>query len=335
MEMDNSQSTPEQDLSSTAVEAEETVATEVEEAPVPGKSKEMDLNKLKAMSKDADTVADKKTNPYAPNYKFKAADKEMEFDDVVKGIIKTADQEKKLRELYEKAHGIDQVKSERERIRGEYRATQEKYNNLNKGIENLSAMLNKGDYHGFFQALKIPEETILQYALQRVNYREMPPEQRQTIDAQYERDQKLAYLEQSNNELLNMYQQQSVQQRSNELDGYIQRPDVVSIAQSFDARAGKPGAFRDEVIKRGQYYASIGGEDISVEQAVREVAQLVGYQQQQAANEMATAQTGLPPQSTATYKPVIPNIKGRSSSPAKKVISSMEELKKLSASFEG
>jgi hypothetical protein len=154
----------------------------------------------------------------------------------------------------------------------------------------------------------------------------MPPEQRQQIDSQYEKEQKLSYYEQANQELLNMYQTQQVQQRASELDSYLGRPEISQTASQFDARAGRPGAFRDEVVRRGQYYASIpNGKDISVEQAAKEVMMLVGtnYQSQDTQNP-------LPQQQGQESKPVIPNIKGRSTSPAKRVVRSLDDLRRKS-----
>lgn len=284
---------------------------------------------------------DKKVAPqapaYTPNYKFKALDKEFEFDEWLRPHIKSSDQEKKLRELYEKAYGLDHVKSERDKIRTDYKSVNEEYTILNKGLDNLNTMLTNKDFHGFFNALKIPEQDILQYALSRVQYSQLPPEQRQMLDQQYQEKQKLAYYEQANQELIAAYQNQMGQQRSYELDSYLNRPEVTSVASAFDARAGYAGAFKDEVIRRGQYYASLPNpQDIPVEQAVREIMSLVGTPSPQAAamqeqQNMMAGQQSMPQQQT---KPVIPNIKGRGTSPAKKVVRSISDLRKLSASAE-
>jgi hypothetical protein len=279
---------------------------------------------------------------YKPNFKFKAADKELEFDDFIRDAVKNAEHEKKLRELYEKAYGLDHVKAERERFRNEYKTVNEQYSALNKGLDQLSIMLRNKDYHGFFNALKLPEQDILQYALSRVQYSQLPPEQRQKLDQQYESQQRLSYLEQANQELIAEYQGQMVQQRSQELDGYLGRPEVSQVAAAFDARVGRQGAFKDEVIRRGQYYASLPeAQDIPVEQAVREIMTLVGNIAPQATPAQAQTQMdGMQssfeqqPQAAQQPKPVIPNIKGRGTSPAKKVVKSIDDLRKMHASME-
>lgn len=291
------------------------------------------INKIAAEKMPGAGAIDGTKPVYTPNFKFKAADKEHEFDAVFKDAIKNEAQEKKLRELYEKATGLDHVKSERERFRSSYKDLESQHSVLNRGLDQLSTMLEKKDYQGFFNSLKIPEQEVLQYALSRVKYRELPPEQRQQMDQQYESQQRLVHLEQANEQLITGYQQQLVQHRANELDGYIGRPEVNQVASAYDTRAGRPGAFREEVIRRGQYYASISGEDVPVERAVREVMSLVGHV---AAPASAVVDTQNPQNVQATpagAKPVIPNIKGRGTSPAKKVIRSIDDLRKLGQSM--
>lgn len=289
-------------------------------------------SKLAGLDKTAQPVAP----AYTPNYKFKALDKEFEFDEWLRPHVKSQEHEKKLRELYEKAYGLDHVKSERDKIRTEYKTVNEQYSSLNRGLDQLTSMLKNKDFHGFFNSLEIPEQDILQYALSRVQYSQLPPEQRAIFDQQYAEKQRLAYYEQENRDLVVAYQNQMGQQRSYELDGYLSRPEVASTVSAFDARVGYPGAFRDEVIRRGQYYANLpNAQDIPVEQAVREIMNLAGPIAAQAMAQQAPQDMGLSQQVQAQQsKPVIPNIKGRGTSPAKKVVRSISDLRKLHASME-
>jgi hypothetical protein len=307
-----------------------TTDTAAQVAPAPEPTVAEKINQI-AATKNPDALTPQPT--YTPNYKFKAADKEYEFDEVLRGVVKNEAQEKKLRELYEKGYGIDQVKSERDKHRTSFKELETQHTVLNRGLDTLSTMLEKGDFHGFFNALQIPEQQVLQYALSRVQYRELPPEQRQQLDSQYESQQRLQYLEQANEELQSGYQQQLVQHRANELDSYLGRPDVNQVASVFDARVGTPGAFRDEVIRRGQYYASLpDGQDVPVERAVREVLGLVGPVAPQ--GEQAESMEATQAPFMQNQKPVIPNIKGRGTSPAKKVVRSIDDLRKLGQSME-
>lgn len=327
---------------------EVTEQNEVQTPEAPAKSSQEEATGLsKLQVKAAEVLQGKKdlgiadTAPkYTPNYKFKVLDKEQEFDEWLRPVVKDADTEKRVRELLEKAHGLEHVKAERQKFREQATNIEGQYTALSKGLDYLSGMVEKGDLHGFFKELSIPEDKILQYALSRVKYREMPPEQRQQIDAQNESQQRLEYFERANSELLNAFNEQRTQQRASELDGYLGRPEVSQAISQFDQRIGQPGAFRDEVIRRGQYYASLPNpQDISVEQAVREVMMLAGVQ----AAQDAQASQGQAPQAAMqaapqavqqTQKPVIPNIKGRGTSPVKKAVRSIDDLRALARTAE-
>lgn len=339
MEMDSQIQTsePSQDANDTSINTESTVENQVDAAP-PAETPEaakVDAEAKKVSFADsikkkiAQSSAGETPAAYNPNFKFKVLDKELEFDELLRPLITNKEIEDKVRELYSKGHGIDHIKEQRQALQEKLGKLEPQYTSLNKGLDMLNSMVQKGDYFGFFNALKIPEEDILKYALSRVKYKELPPEQRAEQDRAYQEQQRLGYLENSNQQLLEMYQNQAVSQRSNELDSYLSRADIGQVVQAFDARVGQPGAFRDEVIKRGQYYASVGGgKDISVEQAVNEVMHLLGGAAQKAPS--------VNPATVAAQqaKPVIPNIKGRGTSPTKQAIRSVKDLKKFAANFQ-
>lgn len=265
---------------------------------------------------------------YEPNYKFKVLEEEKEFDEFLRGAIKDEETEKQVRELYEKAYGLEHVKAERQKIRDEYKQLKEESDALNGALGQLSEYVNKDDLHTFFQELGIPEQKVLQYAIERAQYSDLSPEQRQQWDQQYNERQRAYMLERQNQELLAAQQQSAVNQRVGELESYLQSPEISSVVQSFDSRVGKPGSFMAEVIKRGQYYASLPEpQDISVQQAVNEVLNLVGgiSQQQAAAAEIPVEQKVIVPED----KPTIPNIKGSGTSPTKKLPNSIDDLRKL------
>src|SRR5690606_24340502 len=70
------------------------------------------------------------TQAWKPSFKFKVKDKELEFDDFVKPIIKTKDLEQKFKDLYEKAHGLDEVKTSREAFKQQVEEWKGKYNQV-------------------------------------------------------------------------------------------------------------------------------------------------------------------------------------------------------------
>src|SRR5688500_3044500 len=59
----------------------------------------------------------KEVPQYTPNYKFKVMDEEKEFDDFLKGAIKTKEDEEKLRDIVTKAYGLDAHKKTHETLK--------------------------------------------------------------------------------------------------------------------------------------------------------------------------------------------------------------------------
>lgn len=272
---------------------------------------------------------------YTPSFKFKYAaagetnkQLEGEFDDFLKPHIKDAETEEKVRKLYAKAHGLDFVQAERDRLKSEYQPLAEKHANVTRSLQELSGHVQRGDFQSFFQALQIPEQAVLKYALERVQYHKMDPQQRAQLDRQRGEMQRASALEQQNQLLQQNYQQLAAQQRDMELGSVLTRPEIASVIQSFDERAGKPGAFKALVIQRGQYYALAQGVDMPPEQVVSDVLAMIGTQ---ASTPQANGANGNGGGTAPQKPPVLPNVSGKGTSPAKKIITSTDQLRQLAA----
>lgn len=276
---------------------------------------------------------------YQPNYKFRYMDElenkiDGEIDEWARPFI-NQDTEEKFRQLWAKAHGLDFVKSRFNKTRGEYQAYRQQIDPLVQSWQELTGLYRKGDMDSFFKGLQIPEEKVFQYVLDKLNYQKLPPEQRATMEKARAAEQQASELQRQNEALAAQYQQAQVQTRTTELSQALSTPDVSAVAQAFDARVGREGAFRDEVVKRGVLAWHTTGQDISPGQAIQEVMQLYGAltSGQQAAAQMAqaAAPTGAPAVSQAQKAPTLPNIGGNNGSPARKAPKSLDELKKLAA----
>lgn len=268
-----------------------------------------------------------KVAAYTPNFKFKVKDKEFEIDEWARAAVKDAAMEKKVKELYEKAYGLDDVKADRETLKKKIAEIEPKFTSIQKSLGLLSQHIQKGDMRSFFEALKIPKEHVLRYALEEFKFEDLPAEQKAAIQAQREQERQLLQLNEQNQMYAQQMQQLALQQANTELSTALSKPEIASVAQAFDARAGKPGAFKAEVIKRGQLYETLNGTSITVEQAVNEVVALIGGLPQAAPDATQGGQ-----QSNAEalqQKPVIKNFSGASqTSPTKKVFSSIDEIRK-------
>lgn len=273
---------------------------------------------------------------YTPNFKFKVMDRELEIEEAYRSIIKDAKTEAKVRELHEKAYGLDAIKPRYQDVREKYKSLNQEHTNFKGNIQKTLSKLERGDMDGFFNDVKIPREKIFQYVLDKLNYQNLPPEQQRMIDAQRSQEERAYQLELQNQELQQAYQHQAVQARTVEMHSALSRPNVKSVSDAFDAARGQ-GAFENEVIRRGQLAYYTTGKDITADQAVQEVLQLLGQparEQTQAAPQQAAmnaqAQQAMnQPQAQGQRPPVIPAVTGRSTSPARRSPKSLDELRQM------
>lgn len=263
---------------------------------------------------------------YSPNFKFKVADfepgksqKELEFDEFLRPAIKDAETEKKVRELYEKAHGIDAIKQDRGKIQDEYKQVKAQHAEMQNSMKELVA-LRDNDFDGFIAAAGIKPEKILEWVQKKLSYQNMTPEQRAEHDYQTQLRQKSFHQEKEFSQQQIQYQQQITQLWDMHVDNAISRQEVKSVADSYNEREGNPEAFKDLVYMIGQH-GSANGKDMPVEQAIKRALSIVGTQGHAAPIQ---GQAGTPP---APKPATIPNIgSGKGSSPVSKQIRSLEDL---------
>jgi hypothetical protein len=287
---------------------------------------------------------------YEPNYKFKVMDKEHEVPELLRGAIKDADTEKQVREILEKAYGLDVVKPRLQQEREARKTVETELTGFKQGITELREHYQRGDLDTFFEKLNIPSEKVLQWCLEKVQYQELPPEQRQALDARKEAERRAFLLEKQNEQMNQQYWEQVTNAKSIALDAALARADITSLAQSYDSRPerkpGDPG-FKDLVINQGElaWFRSQGKVDLSPEQAIEETIRYLGLKSasqaapamQATPAPMATQQQATPaakPAAPAPKAPVLPNISGRQASPMKSKPRSIDDLKKLSKSME-
>lgn len=298
----------------------------------PEKSLKEKIGEVAAAAKGAKTAQDptKVVAPqFVPNYKFKALDKEHEIPESLRAAIKDADTEKQVRELMLKAIGMDHIKPKYQETRQKYEEVNTAYQGITKQISDLRADYQKGDMASFFEKLQIPEEKILQYAVQLVQNKELPPEQQQMLAARRDAEKRAQQLEVQNYQLSEQTMAHAVEAKRWQLDTVMQRPDVSNYAEAYDKARGKPGSFRDVVIRTGEAAFHTRQKDISPEEAIKEAMDMLGgaYRAQQAMAEPVQQQVQQP---VAKKPVVIPNVQGRSStSPTKKQLTSLDDLRKF------
>ena len=267
--------------------------------------------------------------PYQPNFKLKVMDQEKEIPEEFRSLIKDADTEKKVREVFEKAYGLDFAKPKHEAVQQTLTQLQAEHNYVLGSVQEAKELYQRGDLDGFFEKLAIPPQRILQYAMEKLHYQELPPDQKALIDARRTAERQNLELQKTNATYQRQMQEQVVQARQFALNTELARSDVKSIADTFDQRAGKPGAFMREVINRGQlaWFQSQGKVDLTPGQAIEQVIQLYGLQATQAQPAGASV---TPPASGGQQKvTTIPNVgSGKSAAPLKQKFKSIVDLKK-------
>jgi hypothetical protein len=298
----------------------DTTAASTEAEPTPSGLETLKANTGKKGAPDP--VVEKPL--YNPNYKFKVMDSEYEIDEFLRPVIKSQDIEKKIKDLYEKAYGLDAIKPKHQAVKEELESIKAKSLQTDQALETLGQFVRDNDFDSFFDGLNIPKNKILEYALELVRREQMSPEQKAQWEASKQAREAARYYEVQNQQLQQSQQQFAVQQRTFELDMALGMPEVKAISEAYNAGMGSPEAFKNYCIQIGQAYAA-RGQDIPAQHAVSEaVRQLRAINPGLGvAGTTNTAQVVQP-----SSKPVIPNIQGRGTSAVKPAVKSLDDLKK-------
>lgn len=274
---------------------------------------------------------------YNLNPNFKVMDQEHKFDEFLHGSVTNEAQEKQLREIYEKAYGLDVVKPKYQAAKEQLKSQEtqvEGYNDFVKRVSDMRAAYERGDFPELFQGMGIDEQKVLQWVVKRVNYEQSSPEEKLVHDRQteaerraYSAEQRVANLEQSaaQNEVESLRHQMSVA---------FADASVQNFEKSFDAKVGREGAFRDEVLTRGELAWATQKRKMTAQEAVDEVRKIYGPvagQPPQTGGTSAAPGTQAPPNPDSTGQApvkVLPNVRGSGASPLKQTqIRSMDDLK--------
>lgn len=279
--------------------------------------------------------------PFAPREKFKAWREEHEVPKWMRDLVKDPDTETKAIQLLEKATGLDIMKPKFEETKTELATVRGQHSAIQGQIQDLRSTFQRGDIDLWLQKLSIPAERMLQWALDKVQYSQLPPDQQRILDERTEAQRRAYQLEQQQG----YYQQQALetqrQTKATVLESGLTRPDVQTFVDAFDAKAGQPGAFRKEVIAHGQttYALSNGQTDLTPEQAIEAVmSKYKTFFPAPSAQAQPGQAPGNPAQRVvlpAQGAPTIPNVQGKSTSPLKSQPRSIDDLRKLHRASQG
>lgn len=299
---------------------------------------------------------------YKPNLKFKAGvfnkeskaleQKDFDIDPKFHAIMKDPESEKMVRELHEKAYGLQSVKERFEISRQENQFLFQKTQGMVSHIEDLrntyQGAVQSGNFlklANFFKKLDIPEEHILKYALAKVQLQEAPEEQRNAILAQQKAENDAESLAQQQRDMVEQNTQNAIQMKQMMLDHTLARVEVAPLAQAYDERVGTPGAFKELVRKEGLMAWHTEKVDLTPQQAVERAIKNYGLDtgkhglppakkadaETSVANPSANGKKAVVKRSTQT----IPNLQGRSTSPLAGKPKNLEEVVKYRKEVHG
>lgn len=273
-------------------------------------------------------------NAWTPNWKFKAAGKEHEIPEFLRSVVKDADTEKQLKELHEKAYGLDLVKNNYQATQAQLQQFQKtvlpEYKNLKKTVDSVVMYRNNGDLDSVFESIGIPPNVVAQWMYKRLQLQELSPEQRSVYENEQNlRKQNYALQERVQN-LSQGHEQNQLQTRAMELQSALAKPEAVAVAESYNSRMAQPDAFWNFVCQQADFMERTSGQRVSAEQAIQQSIKILGTSIVPGPAQAGNAAPANP------NPPVIPNIAGaRNTSPIKKMARSTDDLRKLAKEFQG
>lgn len=329
-------------------EAESTGAAEGGAPPATQPAEKSGLEKLREKSAAAGTTppAAKTADPAAaavaaalaafkPNFKFKAAGKEMEVPEYLRGVMKDEDTQKHLHSLLSKAHGIEMIQEKLKGTRTERDEVRTAYSQVMEPIRLGQEAYRRDDMDSVWDILKIDPNKVLQWAVKKVQLSQLPPDQRQVHEDAIAAKRRAWDLERQTDASNRTAAQTQGEQIQQMLDFALERPDISAIAQAYDGKRGKEGSFRELVNLMGDQEFHRTGKIISPIEAVKQAVELLGEKfgapAQQAAAAPATAAQPAAAATEVKPKVTLPNTGGsKAAAPARAKVKTLDDIRKLS-----
>lgn len=279
--------------------------------------------------------------PFKADFKYKAGGKELEIPEKFRSLMTDKDSEEEVKKLFGQAATLDELKANTATLKKNVAETGAALGQYQSGVQQLRALAQKNDWDTWFQKLNINPEKIYQWVLDKVQYNQLPPEQRAQLDQQRDLRKQAETAQDTVSQVSHREMQLATQVKGMQLDSTLGKADVKSMNDAFDARVGRPGAFKDAIIEHGKAVWALSNYtvDLTPEQAVEDFVKKYGSPSSFAgttpaagvASPTAEAPVAAATPSANTQPPVkvIPNVAGRSASPVKQKPKNMEDLKRL------
>lgn len=265
---------------------------------------------------------------YTPNFSYKVYDEEKEFPDWAKQLVKSKEIEDQLRTYLQKGEAFDPLKEKYERRGSEYQEVNTKYDSMINKLTEYDHYIKKGALGPVFKDWQISDQQVIDYVANLLKAQD-DPNQRQQWEAQQSNVVNEWQTNQYQSQLLKQNQELARQNHEANYARVLSQPSVVEFSQKLESILGQ-GQMRSLADQYGQAYYQQHGRDTTPEDAVRYVMETYkGIVTMSPGNELAQAKAELEEGRPQGHLPRVG--KGGAASPVKKVVRSLDDLRKLVA----
>lgn len=248
---------------------------------------------------------------YQPDYGYRYNEQKHEIEDFWRPLIKDKESEHRVRDVMQKLAGFEEYK--------QYKQQVNEWKEPMTELQELQKLYQAGKHEDLLERIGIDEETLFNVAREKLQRRNMSPEQKQLFEekrrVQLEKEQLLTensrYKEQAARETANLINYQ--------VDMELGKPQYQSVVDKYEAANGK-GSFRDFVLTRGEILSHRAGKTVPPAEVLSSI--LKEY----------SAFMPSPAETQANHKQsvkVIPNVRGAGSSPERAAVRSLDDIRKL------
>lgn len=261
---------------------------------------------------------------YTPNGIYTVLGEDKEFPDKIKAMIKSEEDEKLFRDLFERADAIEHFKVKTKDLHSKYSSISQEHEGLLNSVREVGDDISRNDFISAFEKIGVNPDAVLQWAVQYATIKQNPAQYQQYM-AQRAQEQQYRQAQMQASRVQSEGNSRVVEMVKRDLDTTLSDPSVIAYEKEFDARVGRRGAFREELTYRGDR-GTQNGIPPRVQDVVREIQALYPLLPQQ----KTVAAKVVPSQGKPTPK-VIPSVGGSSRSPlsGKPKPNSLRDIRKL------
>lgn len=315
------------------LEVTDDVSTEIETSnPAPESAEvttqDTDVDNGGEIATQAPETAEAEAIPaYVPNFKYTVGGKEKEVDEMFRSLITDAEKEKKIREVFERADGLDLVKQSRAEIKTHFDTFKEQAAPHLQTYDKFVTLRDNGSLEALDAALKvagIDEDKLFELMVRKLEAEKNPHLNQmhqglaQNHIASYEQQNQLSHFHQ-------MQSQQQTQALASEVSDLLgNNKDVVSQIESI---LGKENAIADEMIQYGGMMMEKQNKFVSPQEAFEAVtSKYMPF----LSRMQAPASQAMQAQAPAHQPPAtLPVPKGASAGVVKTLPKTMADLRKM------